>query len=272
MALESLILDARGNPFQGALDAIGGETVTDVRVAGATLASLNAELLMDLNGKAVALYDIRTAAGALTVVFEGTVDGTNYFTLPAMANQQLLAGVIVQETFVPSVVIATTTSGLYTVGVSGFRRVRVRVSAYASGNVTVVARASVADQIIQTRDLPSNLHVTVTAAVNTAATITLPAAGVGLFHYITNIHLVRAAAAAVVGGGAAQVVTSTNLPGSPAWSHGDAMAAGTTAIDLDFTPTTPLKSSVANTATTIVMPAPGLTILNRGNCSYFVGA
>ena len=30
---------------------------------------------MDLNGKAVARFDVRTAAGALTLVFEATIDG-----------------------------------------------------------------------------------------------------------------------------------------------------------------------------------------------------
>ena len=39
MAFESLILDARGNPFHGVLDAIGGETVTDARVSSGTLGS-----------------------------------------------------------------------------------------------------------------------------------------------------------------------------------------------------------------------------------------
>jgi hypothetical protein len=33
-----------------------------------------------------------------------------------------------------------------------------------------------------------------------------------------------------------------------------------------------LKSSLANTATTIVIPAAGAAVLNRGNCSYYVGA
>lgn len=270
MAFESLILDARGNPFQGLLDVIGGETVTDARVAGATLAALNAELVMDLNGKATARFDIRTAAGALTLVAEATVDGTNYFGLPLFADQQLLAAAIVQESFVPSIVIATTQSGIYTVNVSGFRRVRIRVSSYTSGNVTVVGRGSTADEILFTRSIPSNLHVTATAAANTAATATLPAAGAGMFHYITNINITRNATAALAGT-ATIIHTSTNLPGSPAWSVGNAMAAGGTQIDLDYTPTTPLKSSVANTNTTIVAAAAGAAVLGRVNVSYYVG-
>lgn len=265
------IVDARGNPFQGQLDAITGETITDARPATAVLGALNAEAVMDLNGKAVVLIDARTAAANLTWVVEGSVDGVNYFALPIFCNQMLLAAAITAEQFIPSVTYATTGSGLFTVGVSGFRRVRVRVSAYTNGNVTVAMRSSLADQVIQTRNIPSNLHITATGAANATATATLPAAGVGMFHYITHIHLMRNATAAVAGT-ATLIHTSTNLPGNTAWSVGNAMAAGGTQEDLNYSPTTPLKSSVANTNTTIVMAAGGAGVLNRINVSYYIGA
>jgi len=264
------ILDARGNPFQGSIDSITGEVLTDARAATATLAALNAESLIDIQGKAVVRVDLRTAAGSLTVVAEATVDGTNYFALPLYAEQQLIAATITQETFVASVAPATTASGTYVVGVSGFRRMRIRVSAYTSGNIVVALRGSSADEIIYTRAVPSNLHVTATAAANTAATATLPAV-TGLFHYITNIHIMRNATAALVGT-ATIIHTTTNLPGSPAWSVGNAMVAGGTQLDVDYTPTTPLKSSVAGTNTTVVAAAGGLAVLGRVNVSYYLGA
>jgi hypothetical protein len=263
MALESLILDARGNPYQGALDAITGETITDARAATATLSVLNAESIMDLNGKANVMVDMRSAAGVLTLVFEGTVDGTNYFSLPGLE--------LTTEIYSSGPALSGTFARIFTIDVAGFRRFRVRVSAYTSGNVTVALRACSADYMIVNRPIPSTSHVTVTAAANTAATITLPAAGAGLFHYITNINICRNATAALAGT-ATLVITSTNLPGSPAWSVGNAMIAGGTQIDLDYTPATPLKSSAANTATTIVMPAPGAAVLWRGNCTYYIGA
>jgi hypothetical protein len=270
MAYESLILDARGNPFQGNLDTIGGEVFTDARVSFGLLGALNAELVMDLNGKAVARFDLRTTAGALTVVFEATVDGTNYFPLPAFAEQQTIVAALKAEEFVASVVSTAAMNGVYAIGVSGYRRIRARVSAYTSGNITVTARASTADEIIYTRNIPSTFHVTATAA-NAVATATLPAAGVGLFHYVTDINLVRATTTAVVGT-ALLTHTSTNLPGTPNWTAGNAIAIGQSIIDLDYSPTTPLKSSVANTATTIVMPAGGAGVQNRVNVSYYVGS
>lgn len=267
----AILYDARGNEIRANFpDTVTNETVTDGRTISATLAAANAEVLMDLNGASVATFYVTTAAANLTYVFEATIDGTNYFARPGFANFQLLAAAAIAEQYVPSVVVATTHSGAYTVGVSGFRRVRLRVSAYTSGNITVAARASIADSIIWSRPLPSTLHVTATAAANTAATATLPAAGAGMFHYITHINIVRNATAALAGT-ATIIHTSTNLPGSPAWSVGNAMAAGGTQVDVNYSPATPLKSLAANTATTIVAAAGGAAVLNRVNVSYYVG-
>lgn len=268
----AILYDARGNEILiGFPDAVNGNAVVETRTLSNTLGALNAEVVIDLNAASTATFDIRTAAGALTLVFEVSVDGVNYFSVPAFARQQLLVAAIVQEQYVPSIVIATTQSGLYTVGVTGFRRVRARVSAYTSGNVTVSGRVSQSDLIIRNSHIPSNLHITATAGANAAATATLPTAGVGMFHYITNITLMRNATAALAGT-ATLIHTSTNLPGTPAWSVGNAMAAGGTQTDLSYSPTTPLKSLVANTATTIVMAAGGAAVLNRVNVSYYVGA
>lgn len=268
----AVLYDARGNEIRTNFpDTVTNETITDARPITALLGSVNAEVVMDLNGAATATFDIRTGAGALTLVFEATVDGVNYMALPAFAVFQLLAAAAVAEQYVPSVVIATTQSGVYVVGVTGMRRVRVRVSAYTSGNVTVAARASRADLVIYGRPVPAILWVTVTAAANTAATITLPAAGAGMFHYITYLNCRRNATAALAGT-ATLIITTTNLPGSPAWSSGNAMIAGGTTEDVNFQSSNPIKSLVANTATTIVMPAPGAAVLNRGNCAYYIGA
>lgn len=117
---------------------------------------------------------------------------------------------------------------------------------------------------------PTTLAATATAAANTAATATLPAVA-GQFHYITGIEIMRTSTAALAGT-ATLVVTSTNLPGSLAWSFGNAMAAGATQRDTTLTFDNPLKSSVVNTATTIVMPAPGAAVLWRANVYYYTAA
>lgn len=258
-----ILKDQRGNEFLGALDQISNGTLTDPRTIGATLNAANAEVVMDLSGHAVALFHLQTAAGNLTVVFEATVDGTNYFGLPGLN--------VATESMLAAIVITTTQSAVYAVGVSGFRRVRARVSAYTSGTITINTRATQSDFAIYSRPMPSTLAVTVTAAANTGAVLTLPAPGAGLFHYITSLQISRNATAALAGT-ATLVITSTNLPGALAWSVGNAMAAGGTQRDVELAPTTPLKSSAANVATTIVMPVPGAAVLWRAVATYYIGA
>jgi len=151
-------------------------------------------------------------------------------------------------------------------------------AAITEGQKTMAASVPVVLASDQTT-LPANsearaatLHVTGTAAVNTALTITLPAAGAGLFHYITSINWVKLYSVIGVAAGAGVLITSTNLPGNPVWTTEQlASPAGTVATVIDYKASTPLKSSVANTATTIVAPLQLQTIW-RGNVSYFTAA
>lgn len=264
MALDAKLLDARGNEYQGALDQITNLTITDARTISATLGAANAEVVMDLNGQATASFDLRSAAMNATLIFEGSIDGTNYtIALPGFD--------IATESYLASVIVTTTIAKIYTVGVTGLRRIRIRVSAYTSGSVVVSSRASIADLIIYAKPLPSILVVEIDGGANASATITLAAAGAGLFHYITNIQWYRHCTAALVGTGAFNI-TTTNLPGSMKWRIGNAIAVGQNLIDVDYTPVTPLKSSVANTNTTIVAAAAGAAVLSTGQCTYYVGA
>lgn len=99
----------------------------------------------------------------------------------------------------------------------------------------------------------ANLCVTNTAATGVACTLTIPAAGAGLFHYISLIEIQLYATAARTGGATPILVTTTNLPGSPVWDFDTAQAIGVT-IRQATAPAAPIKSSAANTATTIVAP------------------
>ena len=118
----------------------------------------------------------------------------------------------------------------------------------------------------------ANLHVNATAAVNTGSTATLPAAGAGLFHYITRIELVKLYSVIGVANGAGVIVTSTNLPGARAWTTEQAAGAvGTAPRVIDVPYARPFRSSVANTDTTFVAPAQLQTIW-RWSISYFTAA
>jgi hypothetical protein len=140
--------------------------------------------------------------------------------------------------------------------------------AWTEGNEVLASTDLVGN--LRVREPEATLMVTATAAANTGFTLTLPAAGAGLFHYITSINIMRNATA-VLAGTATLIYTTTNLPGNPAWSVGNAMVAGGTQLDLNSEPCRPLKSSAANTATTIVAPAAGVAVLCRINVQYYTG-
>lgn len=269
------LFDARLNEFQGALDGINGLTLTDARTATNTLNSLNANVVVDIHGKATMFVHLNvtvTFNAATSIQLQGTVDGTNFFQLPFFIVQSTSTGTPAAETCTNILTAVGTGQILVCCSTTGFRQMRVIMSAFTTAGTAVVSvRATQADYRIIAQPSPTLLWVTATAAANTSATATLPAAGAGLFHYITSINLMRNATAALAGT-ATLIHTTTNLPGSPAWSVGNAMVAGGTQTDVDYQPAQPLKSSVANTATTIVMPAAGAAVLNRINVGYYIGA
>lgn len=116
--------------------------------------------------------------------------------------------------------------------------------------------------------VPSPLCVVIIPAANTAGTITLPAVA-SQFHYITAIEVTRNATAALAGT-ATLAITTTNLPGGGTWFRvGNAMVAGGTQKDVFLAFTSPLKSSVVNTNTTIVFPAPGAAVLWTATVWYY---
>lgn len=100
------------------------------------------------------------------------------------------------------------------------------------------------------------LLIHATGAVNTAVTATLPAAGTGLFHYITKITVDKRYNVVGVAAGAGVNITSTNL-NSILWATQQlASPAGTVVRVVDeIWSGDGLRSFVANTATTIVCPA-----------------
>jgi hypothetical protein len=114
---------------------------------------------------------------------------------------------------------------------------------------------------------PSTLAVTALSAAATTVTATLPLV-TGQFHYITSISITRVCSA-LLAGTAVLAVTTTNLPGSLAWSGGNACVAGSTNQDLEMSFPNPIKSSVAGTATTFVAPSAGAAVQYRLTVTYY---
>ena len=147
---------------------------------------------------------------------------------------------------------------------------RVLDTALTAGSQLVAATGTQALGLNVNLRSSSTLAVTVTAATGTAATLTLPAVA-AQFHYITSLDIVLYSTAARTGTATPILVTTTNVPGSLAYTFESAGAIGTNTPIQGFNLTIPLKSSVLNTATTIVAPIVTGGIW-RITATYFTGA
>ena len=132
-----------------------------------------------------------------------------------------------------------------TIAVSNFPATQ-PVSIAATVPVSVAATVPV-------QEVAAVLGVTAVGASGAAVTLTLPAVA-AQFHYITFIEIVKYAAAALTGAATPVTVTTTNLPGTPAFTFTTAGAIGTSERDI-YNPNKAIKAAAVNTATTIVCPA-----------------
>lgn len=254
----AILYDARGNEYAGQLDNIVGTTVTDGRPLTANLAAANAEAIIDLNGHATAMIDIRGTFVA-TAVFEATVDGTNYI---AMAAYNLSTG---------AYVASVTAAANLALNCSGFKRIRVRCSAFTSGTMVVAARATIGDFTMIVERVPATSGGTNTAAAGTGVTLTLAAPGAGLFQYINWIRIEHFASALLVAAAAPAIVTTTNIPGTPSFNFRADAAPQGTLTEKVIENGMPIRASAANTAVTIVAPAT-TSVIWRVSASYRIGA
>lgn len=254
----AILYDARGQEYFGQTDQITNGSITDNRASFVNLAAANAEATVDLNGHATLMVDLRGTFVA-TAVFEATVDGTNYIALPAYN--------LITATYVGS---ATAAANL-ALNCAGFRRVRVRLSAWTSGAVATTLRATTADFTTVVERIPATAGLTATGAAAAAVTLTLTAPGAGLFHYISWIRIEHFATAALTAAAAPVIVTTTNIPGTPSFNFRADAALQGTLTEKVISGDMPIRSITANTATTIVCPAT-TAVIWKVSASYRIGA
>jgi hypothetical protein len=209
------------------------------------LASLNAEVVLACDGAATVALDLR-GTFSLTIEVSGSIDNVNWTPMPVRQINVAAVGYTAS--------IVGTTPGVWVAKAAQYRFVRARVTAYTSGTATTFLAASNAplDDTLQGNVAP--VSVTATGVAGAAVTATIAAPGVGLRPYITGIRIVRSATALLTAAATPTVVTSTNLPGNPAWTFGqDAAAQGADKIITeDYVAA--LAASAQNTATTVVCP------------------
>lgn len=231
--------------------------------ASGTLAAINSEVILPVDGCSSFALDLR-GTGSMSVEVQGSVDGVNWFSLPL----RVIAGAAVS--YVALAVYASSNAG-WAGSCGGFRLLRARVTAFTSGSATATLIGSTApiDQSLIGQVTP--FVVTSVGAAGAAVTLTLPAPpGSILRQYMTYLSINRFASAVLTPAAAPVTVTTTNLPGSLAFSFAaDAAAQGT--IDRwreDFA--FPIAASALNTVVTVVAPATPLVIW-RITAGYYIG-
>lgn len=222
------------------------------------LAAVNATTgILSVEGAAMGVF---TTSGtyALSLTVEATRDGVNWDQIPFRRFSDAAIWMLTFST--------ANTTATFAADIVGYALWRVRCSAYASGSVNVEMASCMGA-------LPAGLfqkiepatHVaSIFGAANTAATLTIAAAGAGLFHYLERLSVkgVNGTAAAVAASAILQI-TTTNTPQANAlnWriSNNFPAWAAQGIIDENYGPHG-LRAAAANTATTIVVPALGIGV------------
>ena len=241
-----------------------------------TLAAVNAELIHDVNGDESAIIYINgTGTLNCTYSIQGAPDGVNFYDLMAYPySPASLGGTLPQpgQPLVTEAVNAAAVQRMLCVAVGGLQKIRIRLTAYTSGSAAVTINSDQCASISPyVRDQKAaTLMVTATGAAAAAVTATLPAVA-GLRHYIDGIQITRSATAALTAAAAPVVVTTTNLPGTPAFTFGsDAGGIGIDKVLMYDFGATGIAASAVNTATTIVCPV-YTGVIWRINVSYRLG-
>lgn len=246
------------------------------RITNGTLAANGAEVVHNLNGDASAIIYF-TSTGTLNATYniQASIDGANYFDIPGFPIAQACFGApipISAQPMVSETPNAANAARALCVATGGYRKIRIRFTAYTSGTATVTI---VSDECPSPnpylRDQKAGvLTMTATAAVSTAVTATLLAVP-GLRHYIDRISVVRSATAALTAAATPVLVTTVNIPGLPIFTFGS--DAGGVGIDkeqvMDFGGAG-MAATALNTSTQIVCPV-YTGVIWRVNVAYRLG-
>lgn len=226
------------------------------------LAAINSEVQLACDGMSSFAIDVRGVYTTGVWNCEGTVDGTNWTVIPIRPYNQAGVGYILGP--------AAATQGVWVGRPGPFKTIRVRMTVASTANpatVTITASTGLLDDTLQ--NFITTTTATTVGAAGAAVTLTIASPGAGLRHYLTYLRIVRFAAAVLTPAATPVTVTTTNIPGTPAFSiPADAAAQGTISpYQEDFN--LPIAVAAQATATTIVCPAT-TNVIWRVTAGYYV--
>jgi hypothetical protein len=245
------------------------------RTASTAIVALNGEVVHNVDGdESVVIFINAPATPNLTYSVQGSPDGTNYYDLVAYPYAPASVGGTLPQPGQPMVTEALTAIGsrMLCAAVGGLQKIRVRCTAWTSGSINVNINSDACGSISPyVRDQKAaTLMVTATGAAGATVTATLPAVA-GLRHYIDRISVLRSMTVLQAATATPTVVTTTNIPGTPALTFGtDAAAVGQDKELLLEFGGAGMATSTVNTATTVVCPVLANAIW-RVNVAYRLG-
>lgn len=225
-----------------------------------TIGALNGEIITNCDGCGSVALDLRGTFN-MTIEVAGTVDGTNWTLIPLKPVN------VASKLYVAAV--TGSTAGTWVGACAGFRQVRARCTAYTSGGPTAYLSASNAPLDQSLDGMITTTLGTATGVSGAGVTLTITSPGAGLRHYFTYISVNRFAVALLTAAATPVIVTTTNLPGSLAFSI-PAEAAPQGTLDRwreDFAYA--IAASAQGTNTTIVCPAT-TNVIWRVTAGYYV--
>lgn len=227
--------------------------------ATGTLAALNAVVSINSDGASTVLIDLRYTF-SLTVQVQGTVDGTNWVLIPV---RPMHTG----GTYVAGITGAV--QGMWGASCAGFKQVRAICTAFTSGSAVATLMVDNSPFNNELMGAVTPTLATTVGAAGAATTLTIASPGAGLRHYITYLRIVRYAAAVLTASATPVTITTTNLPGTLAFTMpADAATLGSVfSYQEDFA--YPVVSNAQATATTIVCPAT-TGVIWRVTAGYYV--
>ena len=249
--------------------------IREQRTISGTLAALAAVVDLPINGDENAVIQVNAGAAVTsTIAFEFSMDGgVNYFPLPALPYYALTGTLqAFSQPLIVEAFSAVAPTRVYAVACGGFTNIRVRQSAWTSGTLSVRINSGPEFPVHPNMYARTGtLHVTATGAASAAVTATLPAVA-GLRHYIDRITITRSCSVAIAATNPAPiVVTTTNLPGSPAFTFGQKLLAVGDDSEVVFDAgSAGLAATAINAATTVVAPV-YTSVIWRINVTYRLG-
>ena len=218
-----------------------------------TLNSLNSKVTA-VNTNAVSITGSVLPSGAATSVLQSTQDASINSLLKPASTLAAVTTVGAVTSITNALPTGTNSIGQITANAG----TNLNTSALNLETTQSALNAKIPSQItgripVQTFPVADDLIVTAVGATGVAVTATLPAVA-SQFHYIDSIEITLYSTAARTGVATPITCTTTNLNGSPAYTWATAAVIGAADTRQLHNANRPIKSSVVNTATTIVCP------------------